>query len=165
MITPAVAADGVRSEVQGKSGGAAELECFPPSDSAVESSASLHVVEWVRRGLDIPVLIKFGTYALRVHPNYEGNHQSLKHHLINEMSVIIWRNMLYCCPTYSISFLCMYQDNCLFLTSAFFYMTSDIIHLMCDLHSCLLSFSLFLQFITVNLCTYLGHNLITQCKE
>ncbi|TMS08444.1 Protein turtle-like protein A [Larimichthys crocea] len=34
--------------------------------------SSLHVVEWVRQGLDIPILIKFGSYAPRVHPQYEG---------------------------------------------------------------------------------------------
>uniref|UniRef100_A0A3Q1H6Z4 Uncharacterized protein n=1 Tax=Anabas testudineus TaxID=64144 RepID=A0A3Q1H6Z4_ANATE len=48
-------------------------ECsFLPSDPAIGSSASLHVVEWVRQGLDIPVLIKFGSYAPRVHPQFEG---------------------------------------------------------------------------------------------
>ncbi|XP_075312629.1 protein turtle homolog A, partial [Odontesthes bonariensis] len=36
------------------------------------STASLHVVEWIRQGFDIPVLIKFGSYAPRVHPHYEG---------------------------------------------------------------------------------------------
>uniref|UniRef100_A0A673CB36 Immunoglobulin superfamily, member 9a n=1 Tax=Sphaeramia orbicularis TaxID=375764 RepID=A0A673CB36_9TELE len=62
----------VKSEVRGKAGGVVELECrFPPSDPAV-SSTSPHVVEWVRQGLDIPVLIKFGSYAPRVHPKYEG---------------------------------------------------------------------------------------------
>ncbi|XP_037547995.1 protein turtle homolog A, partial [Nematolebias whitei] len=35
-------------------------------------SASPHVVEWIRQGLDVPVLIKFGSYAPRVHPSYEG---------------------------------------------------------------------------------------------
>ncbi|XP_041825274.1 protein turtle homolog A [Melanotaenia boesemani] len=63
----------VRSEVQGKFGGWVELECtFPAPDQAAVSSASLHVVEWVRKGLEIPVLIKFGSYAPRVHPQYEG---------------------------------------------------------------------------------------------
>uniref|UniRef100_A0A3P8TC20 Immunoglobulin superfamily, member 9a n=1 Tax=Amphiprion percula TaxID=161767 RepID=A0A3P8TC20_AMPPE len=58
---------------RGKVGGLVELECsFPPSGPAAASSASLHVVEWVRQGLDIPVLIKFGSYAPRVHPQYEG---------------------------------------------------------------------------------------------
>ncbi|XP_069017973.1 protein turtle homolog A [Embiotoca jacksoni] len=65
--------EGVRSEARGKVGGLVELECaFPPSDPAAVSSVSLHVVEWVRQGLDIPVLIKFGSYAPRVHPQYEG---------------------------------------------------------------------------------------------
>lgn len=65
--------EGVRPEVRGKVGGVVELECsFPPSEPAAVSSASLHVVEWVRQGLDIPVLIKFGSYAPRLHPQYEG---------------------------------------------------------------------------------------------
>ncbi|CAJ1071293.1 protein turtle homolog A [Xyrichtys novacula] len=66
--------EGGRPEVQGKSGGVVELECsFPPSGPAAVSPASLHVVEWVRQGLDIPVLIKFGSYVPpRVHPKYEG---------------------------------------------------------------------------------------------
>ncbi|XP_045923610.1 protein turtle homolog A [Micropterus dolomieu] len=65
--------EGARPEVRGKAGGVVDLECsFPPSDPAAVSAASLHVVEWVRQGLDIPVLIKFGSYAPRVHPQYEG---------------------------------------------------------------------------------------------
>ncbi|XP_040915450.1 protein turtle homolog A isoform X2 [Toxotes jaculatrix] len=65
--------EGARPEVRGKVGSVVELECsFPPSDPAAVSSASLHVVEWVRQGLDIPVLIKFGSYVPRVHPQYEG---------------------------------------------------------------------------------------------
>uniref|UniRef100_A0AAY4AV96 Uncharacterized protein n=1 Tax=Denticeps clupeoides TaxID=299321 RepID=A0AAY4AV96_9TELE len=39
---------------------------------AAGAADSLHVVEWVRRGCDVPVLIKFGAYAPRVHPEYEG---------------------------------------------------------------------------------------------
>ncbi|XP_056287947.1 protein turtle homolog A [Pseudoliparis swirei] len=68
------AAGGARPEVRGKVGGAAELDCiFPPSEPTTdEPSASLHVVEWIRRGLDIPVLIRFGAYAPRLHPQYEG---------------------------------------------------------------------------------------------
>ncbi|XP_040010650.1 protein turtle homolog A, partial [Xiphias gladius] len=31
-----------------------------------------HVVEWVRLGYNVPILIKFGVYAPRVHPNYKG---------------------------------------------------------------------------------------------
>ncbi|XP_051269409.1 protein turtle homolog A isoform X2 [Dicentrarchus labrax] len=65
--------EGTRPEVRGKVGGVVELECsFPLSDPAAVSSASLHVVEWVRQGLDIPLLIKFGSYAPRIHPQYEG---------------------------------------------------------------------------------------------
>ncbi|XP_028273424.1 protein turtle homolog A [Parambassis ranga] len=60
----------VKSEVRGKAGGFVELECtFPPP---IPAAASLHVVEWVRQGFDIPVLIKFGSYAPRVHPQFEG---------------------------------------------------------------------------------------------
>ncbi|XP_062268361.1 protein turtle homolog A [Platichthys flesus] len=65
--------EGARPEVRGKAGGDVELGCsFPPSFPIAVSSASLHVVEWVRQGLDIPVLIKFGSYVPRVHPQYEG---------------------------------------------------------------------------------------------
>ncbi|XP_060788689.1 protein turtle homolog A-like [Neoarius graeffei] len=32
----------------------------------------LHVVEWVRLGYNVPILIKFGDYTPRVHPNYKG---------------------------------------------------------------------------------------------
>ncbi|XP_072514304.1 protein turtle homolog B, partial [Salminus brasiliensis] len=55
----------------GKLGGSALLKCSlaPPAEG---SSGPLHVVEWVRQGYDIPVLIKFGSYAPRVHPSYEG---------------------------------------------------------------------------------------------
>ncbi|XP_053196316.1 protein turtle homolog A [Scomber japonicus] len=65
--------EGASPEVRGKAGGVVELECiFPPSVPAGVSSASLHVVEWVRQGLDIAVLIKFGSHKPRVHPQYEG---------------------------------------------------------------------------------------------
>lgn len=65
--------EGARPEVRRKVGGVVELECsFPPSQQGAVSSAAPHVVEWVRQGLDIPVLIKFGSYAPRVHPQYEG---------------------------------------------------------------------------------------------
>lgn len=74
-MNPAGPTEGLRPEVHGKVGGVVELECnFPPSDPAGVSTASLHVVEWVRQGLDTPVLIKFGSYAPRVHPQYEGEH-------------------------------------------------------------------------------------------
>ncbi|XP_075935574.1 protein turtle homolog A [Anarhichas minor] len=73
-LTAHLTSGGARPEVRGKVGGVVELECsFPPSEPiSVTSSASLHVVEWVRRGLDISVLIKFGSYAPRLHPQYEG---------------------------------------------------------------------------------------------
>ncbi|XP_061733052.1 protein turtle homolog A-like isoform X2 [Nerophis ophidion] len=60
-------------EVRGTVRGTVELDCpFPPSDSAEASPESPRVLEWVRRGLHIPVLIQFGSYAPRVHPQYEG---------------------------------------------------------------------------------------------
>ncbi|XP_061657791.1 protein turtle homolog A [Syngnathoides biaculeatus] len=65
--------DGRMPEVGGKVGGVAELTCSAhPSDSVEMSSGSPRMVEWVRQGLDIPVLIKFGSYAPHVHPQYEG---------------------------------------------------------------------------------------------
>lgn len=80
LINLAVTTQGMKSEVRGKFGGVVELECsFPPPDPAAGSSAALHVVEWVRQGFDIPVLIKFGSYAPRVHPQYEGEHRSRQH--------------------------------------------------------------------------------------
>uniref|UniRef100_A0A8C9XVJ4 Immunoglobulin superfamily, member 9a n=1 Tax=Sander lucioperca TaxID=283035 RepID=A0A8C9XVJ4_SANLU len=70
---PILTIEGARPEVLGKVGGVVELECsFPPSEPAAVSSASLQVVEWVRQGLDIPVLIKFGSHTPRLHPQYEG---------------------------------------------------------------------------------------------
>ncbi|XP_037341123.2 protein turtle homolog A [Pungitius pungitius] len=64
---------GARPDVRGRVGGAVELDCsFPLPEATSVTPASLHVVEWVRRGLDIPVLIKFGSYAPRLHPQYEG---------------------------------------------------------------------------------------------
>uniref|UniRef100_A0A3P8UHB0 Immunoglobulin superfamily, member 9a n=1 Tax=Cynoglossus semilaevis TaxID=244447 RepID=A0A3P8UHB0_CYNSE len=59
--------------VMTRAGAHVELECVFPSNSHMDvTSASLHVVEWVRQGLDVPVLIKFGSYPPRVHPEYEG---------------------------------------------------------------------------------------------
>uniref|UniRef100_A0A8C7KMF6 Immunoglobulin superfamily, member 9a n=1 Tax=Oncorhynchus kisutch TaxID=8019 RepID=A0A8C7KMF6_ONCKI len=58
-------------------GGVVEMECrLPPTDTG--ASVSLHVVEWVRQGFEIPVLIKFGVYAPRVHPNYEDKSTVLR---------------------------------------------------------------------------------------
>ncbi|XP_068191522.1 protein turtle homolog A [Antennarius striatus] len=68
-----LATEGLRREVRGKAGGVVELECsFPLPGPAGVSSASLHVVEWVRQGLDVPVLIKFGSFVSHVNPQYEG---------------------------------------------------------------------------------------------
>ncbi|KAG7272767.1 hypothetical protein CRUP_015409 [Coryphaenoides rupestris] len=45
-------------EVQGRQGGEVELDCsLPPPGPSRAGSASPHVVEWVRRGFDIPILI------------------------------------------------------------------------------------------------------------
>ncbi|KAI1904998.1 hypothetical protein AGOR_G00011430 [Albula goreensis] len=63
------------SVVRAKLGGVAELGCSLASTLPL---FPLHVVEWVRRDFDIPVLIKFGAYAPRVHPSYEGR-VSLSH--------------------------------------------------------------------------------------
>lgn len=52
-----------------------ELTCHlgPLSkETATPKLFPLHVVEWVRLGFNIPILIKFGVYAPRVHPNYKG---------------------------------------------------------------------------------------------
>ncbi|XP_062870774.1 protein turtle homolog A [Trichomycterus rosablanca] len=62
---------GVVNTVLVKQGGSATLKC--PLTLPVEgSSAPMQVVEWVRQGYDIPILIKFGAHSLRVHPKYEG---------------------------------------------------------------------------------------------
>uniref|UniRef100_A0A8C2GIT4 Immunoglobulin superfamily, member 9b n=1 Tax=Cyprinus carpio TaxID=7962 RepID=A0A8C2GIT4_CYPCA len=43
----------------------------PPSEGATTPNLfPLHVVEWVRLGYNVPILIKFGNYTPRVHPNY-----------------------------------------------------------------------------------------------
>ncbi|XP_059360201.1 uncharacterized protein LOC132098094 isoform X1 [Carassius carassius] len=61
--------------VQGRVGGFAELGCSltPASEGATTPNLfPLHVVEWVRLGYNVPILIKFGSYTPRVHPNYRG---------------------------------------------------------------------------------------------
>uniref|UniRef100_A0A673HRC3 Uncharacterized LOC107713033 n=1 Tax=Sinocyclocheilus rhinocerous TaxID=307959 RepID=A0A673HRC3_9TELE len=63
------------SVVQGRVGGFAELGCSltPSSEGATTPNLfPLHVVEWVRLGYNVPILIKFGSYTPRVHPNYRG---------------------------------------------------------------------------------------------
>lgn len=61
--------------VQARQGGSVELNCnLAPTSKEVSTPKlfPLHVVEWVRLGFDIPILIKFGVYAPRVHPKYRG---------------------------------------------------------------------------------------------
>ncbi|XP_034398526.1 protein turtle homolog A [Cyclopterus lumpus] len=65
----------VASLVRAREGGSAELSCnvTPTSQEATTPNLfPLHVVEWVRLGYNVPILIKFGVYAPRVHPNYKG---------------------------------------------------------------------------------------------
>ncbi|XP_069555743.1 uncharacterized protein igsf9b [Brachyistius frenatus] len=66
---------GVSLLVPAREGGSAELDCSLTSTSKEATTPNLfplHVVEWVRLGYSVPVLIKFGVYAPRVHPNYKG---------------------------------------------------------------------------------------------
>ncbi|KAK2902323.1 hypothetical protein Q8A73_012069 [Channa argus] len=66
---------GVASLVRAREGGSAELGCSftPTSKEAITPNLfPLHVVEWVRLGYGVPILIKFGAYSPRVHPNYKG---------------------------------------------------------------------------------------------
>ncbi|XP_018525139.1 protein turtle homolog A isoform X2 [Lates calcarifer] len=80
-VTTAVAicllsvSQGVSSLVRAREGGSAELACTLTPDSKEGTTPNLfplHVVEWVRLGYNVPILIKFGVYAPRVHPNYKG---------------------------------------------------------------------------------------------
>uniref|UniRef100_A0A8D2ZXH3 Immunoglobulin superfamily, member 9b n=1 Tax=Scophthalmus maximus TaxID=52904 RepID=A0A8D2ZXH3_SCOMX len=80
-VTTAVAicllslSQGVSSLVHGRVGGSAELGCnLAPTykEATTPNLFPLHVVEWVRLGYNVPILIKFGVYAPRVHPNYKG---------------------------------------------------------------------------------------------
>uniref|UniRef100_A0A7N6FHP3 Immunoglobulin superfamily, member 9b n=1 Tax=Anabas testudineus TaxID=64144 RepID=A0A7N6FHP3_ANATE len=66
---------GVASLVRARVGGSAELGCsltHTSSEASTPNLFPLHVVEWVRLGYNVPILIKFGVYAPRVHPNYKG---------------------------------------------------------------------------------------------
>lgn len=70
---------GVASLVHAREGGSAELGCSltPTSSEATTPNLfPLHVVEWVRLGYNVPILIKFGVYVPRVHPNYKGKSYS-----------------------------------------------------------------------------------------
>ncbi|KAL7392207.1 hypothetical protein ABVT39_021130 [Epinephelus coioides] len=80
-VTTAVAicllsvSQGAATLVRAREGGSAELSCnlTPTSKEATTPNLfPLHVVEWVRLGYNVPILIKFGVYAPRVHPNYKG---------------------------------------------------------------------------------------------
>ncbi|KAK5871160.1 hypothetical protein PBY51_004055 [Eleginops maclovinus] len=80
-VTTAVAicllsvSEGAASLVPAREGASAELSCnlSPPSKEATTPNLfPLHVVEWVRLGYNVPILIKFGVYTPRVHPNYKG---------------------------------------------------------------------------------------------
>lgn len=66
---------GEASLARAREGGSAELSCNlnpPAAEGTSPNLFPLHVVEWVRLGYNVPVLIKFGVYAPRVHPNYKG---------------------------------------------------------------------------------------------
>ncbi|XP_072538047.1 uncharacterized protein igsf9b [Salminus brasiliensis] len=72
LLGPSLSAEPV---VRGRVGGSAELGCSLTATSDGATSPNLfplHVVEWVRLGYNVPVLIKFGGYTPRVHPNYKG---------------------------------------------------------------------------------------------
>ncbi|KAL7846946.1 hypothetical protein SRHO_G00219260 [Serrasalmus rhombeus] len=102
-------ADCVGPTVWGKQGGSALLKCsLAPAEG---SSAPLHVVEWVRQGYDIPVLIKFGSYAPRVHPNYEASFiTSTPHHRVSSrlyVLVRVWRDLLSFLPSHCIIPYCL----------------------------------------------------------
>lgn len=61
--------------VQARQGGSVELGCnLAPTSNEVSTQKlfPMHVVEWVRLGFNIPILIQFGAYAPRVHPDYRG---------------------------------------------------------------------------------------------
>ncbi|MCI4380958.1 hypothetical protein PGIGA_G00245980 [Pangasianodon gigas] len=71
LTNPSVSAETV---VKGRVGGTVELGCTLTSSDGVMTPNlfPLHVVEWVRLGYNVPILIKFGAYTPRVHPNYKG---------------------------------------------------------------------------------------------
>ncbi|MCJ8735074.1 hypothetical protein PDJAM_G00242620 [Pangasius djambal] len=72
LTNPSVSAETV---VKGRVGGTVELGCTLTSSSdgvMTPNLFPLHVVEWVRLGYNVPILIKFGAYTPRVHPNYKG---------------------------------------------------------------------------------------------
>eukprot|EP00063_Salmo_salar_P009224 XP_013984059.1 PREDICTED: protein turtle homolog A-like isoform X2 [Salmo salar] len=87
---------GQKPEVRAKEGGVVEMECrLPPTDTG--ASVFLHVVEWVRQGFDIPVLIKFGVYSPRVHPNYEGRVSLVRNTVLRVKGLLMEDQGLYEC--------------------------------------------------------------------
>lgn len=69
----------VSSLVRAREGGSVELGCsltHASKEATTPNLFPLHVVEWVRLGYNVPILIKFGVYAPRVHPNYKGKSYS-----------------------------------------------------------------------------------------
>ncbi|KAL0965550.1 hypothetical protein UPYG_G00282800 [Umbra pygmaea] len=90
------AVSGQKPEVRAQIGGVVEMDCrLPPPPTGV--SAPLHVVEWVRQGLDIPVLIKFGAYAPRVHPQYEGRVSLVRDSVLRVEGLLLEDQGLYEC--------------------------------------------------------------------
>ncbi|TRY95925.1 hypothetical protein DNTS_017257 [Danionella cerebrum] len=66
--------DAAETHVHAKKGGSAVLPCGLPAPDTVkniDSSAPQHVIEWLRQGYDIPILIQLGVHP-RVHPDYDG---------------------------------------------------------------------------------------------
>ncbi|KAJ7987256.1 hypothetical protein DPEC_G00336850 [Dallia pectoralis] len=87
---------GQEPEVRAKLGGVVEMGCrLPPADTGV--SVPLHVVEWVRQDLDIPVLIKFGEYLPRVHPHYEGRVSLMGNSFLRVTGLLLEDQGLYEC--------------------------------------------------------------------
>ncbi|XP_020313701.1 protein turtle homolog A isoform X1 [Oncorhynchus kisutch] len=87
---------GQKPEVRAKVGGVVEMACRLPLPYA-GASVPLHVVEWVRQGFDIPVLMKFGVYAPRVHPNYEGRVSLVRNTVLRVKGLLIEDQGLYEC--------------------------------------------------------------------
>lgn len=74
--------------MHGKAGGSVELDCNFPSFNPADAPASLHVLEWVREGYDVSVLIKFGPHEPRVHPKFEGELLStLSQHTVHQIDL------------------------------------------------------------------------------
>uniref|UniRef100_A0A8C9SQP5 Immunoglobulin superfamily, member 9b n=1 Tax=Scleropages formosus TaxID=113540 RepID=A0A8C9SQP5_SCLFO len=74
VFVPAGPSRGADPMVRARAGGVAELGCSldPPPSGPASRLFPLHVVEWVRLGYSVPILIKFGVYTPRVHPDYRG---------------------------------------------------------------------------------------------